>query len=398
MTIEFSRRAAMRAGSVAALAAVVSLSVLTVAGCGRQAAAGAQQAPPAPEVGVARVLTRSVREWDDFNGRVAAVETVELRPRVSGYVERVAYTEGQVVAKGDLLFVIDQRRYRADLAKAQADLAKARSEARLAQSQDARAQALLKTHAISRDDADTRSAAAAQSAAAVSAAEAAVANAELDLRFTEVRAPIAGRTGRAAITVGNLAQADSTVLTSLVSIDPVYVNFEGDEQSLLRYQALARKGERAELHNPVRVALAGEADYPHAGKVDFIDNQVDAATGTFHARAVLANPDHVFTPGLFARVQLEGSPAFDAMLVDDKAVLTDQDRKYVYVVGADGKAQRKDVVTGRIVDGLRVVRSGLERDDRVVVQGVQKIFMPGMPVQAKEIAMDAAHGEPVAMQ
>jgi multidrug efflux system membrane fusion protein len=152
------------------------------------------------------------------------------------------------------------------------------------------------------------------------------------------------------------------------------------------------------LHNPVRIALAGEDGYPHVGKVDFIDNQVDATTGTFHARAVLANPDRVFTPGLFARVQLEGSPAFDAMLVDDKAVLTDQDRKYVYVVGADGKAQRKDVVTGRIVDGLRVISNGLERDDKVVVQGVQKIFMPGMPVQAKDVAMDAAHGEPVAMQ
>lgn len=398
MNIQLSRRAIARAGVAATLAVAVSLSLFALSGCSRQAAAGAQQMPPAPEVGVARVLTRSVREWDDFNGRVAAVETVELRPRVSGYVERVAYEEGQIVVKGDLLFVIDQRRYRADLAKAQADLAKARSEARLAQSQDGRAQALLKTHAISRDDADTRGAASAQATAAVQAAEAAVANAELDLRFTEVRAPISGRTGRAMITVGNLAQADSTVLTSLVSIDPVYVNFEGDEQSLLRYQALARKGERAELHNPVRIALAGEDGYPHVGKVDFIDNQVDATTGTFHARAVLANPDRVFTPGLFARVQLEGSPAFDAMLVDDKAVLTDQDRKYVYVVGADGKAQRKDVVTGRIVDGLRVISNGLERDDKVVVQGVQKIFMPGMPVQAKDVAMDAAHGEPVAMQ
>lgn len=398
MNIDMSWRAIVRAGAGAMLAAAVSLSLLALAGCGRSGAAAAQQAPPAPEVGVARVLTRNVREWDDFNGRVAAVETVDLRPRVSGYVERVAYVEGREVAKGDLLFVIDQRRYRADLAKAQAELARARSEARLAQSQDARAQALLKTHAISRDDADTRNAASSQAAAAVRAAEAAVANAELDLRFTEVRAPIAGRTGRAMVTVGNLAQADTTVLTSLVSLDPMYVYFEGDEQSLLRYQALARNGMRAELHNPVRVALAGEDGYPHAGEVDFVDNRVDAATGTFHARAVIANGDRVFTPGLFARVQLEGTPAFDAMLIDDKAVLTDQDRKYVYVVGADGKAERKDVVTGRFVDGLRVVKAGLERGDKVVVQGVQKIFMPGMPVQAKDVAMDAAHGEPVAMQ
>lgn len=397
MNIDMSRRAIVRAGVAATLAAVASLSVLALPGCDRRAAAGTQQAPPAPEVGVARVLTRSVREWDGFSGRVAAVEAVQVRPRVSGYVDRIAYTEGQEVAKGDLLFVIDPRRYRANLAQAEADLARAGSEARLAESQNRRAEALLKTNAISRDEVDTRNSSLAQANAAVKAAQAAVANARLDLEFTEVRSPVAGRAGRALLTLGNLAQADTSVLTSVVSTDPVYVYFEGDEQSLLRYQALARKGERAELHNPVRVALAGEEGYPHLGKVDFIDNQVDSATGTFHARAVLPNPDRVFTPGLFARVELEGGVDFEATLVDDKAVLTDQDRKYVYVVDADGKAQRKDVVTGRTVDGLRVVSAGLDRGDRVVVQGVQKIFMPGMPVQARDVAMDAEQ-KPVAMQ
>ena len=352
----------------------------------------------APEVGVAQVLVRSVRHWDEFTGRVAAVESVELRPRVSGYVERVAYAEGQEVAKGDLLFVIDQRPYRAALARAEADLARARSEAQLAQSQDERARTLIAMKAISREEADSRHAAFAQRTAAVHAAEAAVATARLDLQFTEVRAPIAGRTGRALITQGNLARADTTLLTTLVSMDPVYVDFEGDEQSYLRYNELARKGERAATRNPVRVGLANESGYPHAGTVDFIDNRVDPNTGTIRARAVLPNPERLFTPGLFARVQLEGSAEFDALLIDDKAVLTDQDRKYVYVLGPDNKALRKDIVPGRMVDGLRVVSAGLAPQDTVIVQGLQKVFFPGMPVQPKTFAMDVpTPGQPVAM-
>ena len=229
--------------------------------------------------------------------------------------------------------------------------------------------------------------------------EAAVATAQLNLGFTEVRSPIDGRTGRAMITAGNLAQADATVLTTVVSMDPVYVDFEGDESTWLRYNELARKGERTELRNAVRVGLANEDGYPHRGIVDFVDNRVDAATGTIHARAVLANPDHALTPGLFARVQLEGAAASDAMLVDDKAVLTDQDRKYVYVLGAGDKALRKDIVPGRVVDGLRVVASGLDAQDKVIVAGLQKVFFPGMPVQPRTIAMEEpAPGQPVAMK
>jgi multidrug efflux system membrane fusion protein len=376
--------------------AASAVFALAAAGCSSHAAPEAAMA--APEVGVAQVLVRSVRHWDEFTGRVAAVESVELRPRVSGYVERVAYTEGQEVARGDLLFVIDQRPYRAALARAEADLARARSEAQLAQTQDERAQTLIAMKAISREQADSRHAAFAQRTAAVHAAEAAVATARLDLQFTEVRAPIAGRTGRALITQGNLARADTTLLTTLVSMDPVYVDFEGDEQSYLRYNELARKGERAATRNPVRVGLANESGYPHAGTVDFIDNRVDPNTGTIRARAVLPNPDRLFTPGLFARVQLEGSAEFDALLIDDKAVLTDQDRKYVYVLGPDNKALRKDIVPGRMVDGLRVVSAGLAPQDTVIVQGLQKVFFPGMPVQPKTLAMGApAPGQPVAM-
>ena len=387
------RKALARSGTgipVLALAASM-LVALAMVGCGSKAADNAEGAgmPPPPEVSVATVLSKEVRQWDEFTGRVVAVETVELRPRVSGYVERVAFKEGQEVRKGDLLFVIDQRPYQAALDRALAGLERARSEARLAQTQDARAQALIEVKAISREEFETRKAATAQGNAGVHAAEAAVASARLDLQFTQVRSPIDGRAGRAMVTTGNLAQADGTLLTTVVSLDPVHVYFEGDEQSYLRYNELARKGERDDSRNPVRVGLANEQGYPHQGTVDFVDNQVDPRTGTIRARAVLRNPDRVFTPGLFARVQLQGSGQFKAMLIDDKAVLTDQDRKYVYVLGPHNAAVRKDVVLGRMIDGLRVVESGLTAKDKVIVHGVQKVFFPGMPVAPKQIAMGA---------
>jgi membrane fusion protein, multidrug efflux system len=364
------------------------LIALAAAACGSEAAPNAM--PPPPSVSVATVLSKNVHEWDEFTGRVSAVQTVDLRPRVSGYVERVAFHEGQEVRKGDLLFVIDQRRYRAELDRAQADLARARSEAHLARTQDVRAQSLVEAQAISKEEFETRKAATAQGNAAVRAAEAAVASAQLDLQFTQVRSPIDGRAGRAMLTVGNLAQADSTLLTTVVSLDPVQVYFDTDEQTYLRYNASTRDGTRAAARNAVRVGLADETGYPHAGVVDFVDNQVDPATGTIRARAVLPNPDRVFTPGLFARVQLEGSQATNAMLVDDKAVLTDQDRKYVYVLGPQNKAMRKDIVAGRVVDGLQIVESGLLPQDKVIVDGVQKVFFPGMPVAPTTVAMGAS--------
>jgi multidrug efflux system membrane fusion protein len=377
-----------RAPHPLAALALAAVAAAILAACSSEAAPGAGMPPP-PEVSVATVLHKQVRQWDDFSGRVAAVESVELRPRVSGYVHRVAYTEGQEVHKGDLLFAIDPRPYRAALAQAQAQLARARSEAQLAQAQGRRAQSLVDAKAISREEFEARNAASAQGEASVRAAEAAVAAARLDLQFTEVRSPIDGRAGRALATEGNLARADSTLLTTVVSQDPIYVYFEADERSYLRYNELARKGERARSRNPVRIGLANESGYPHAGTIDFVDNQVDPATGTIRARAVLPNPGHVFTPGLFARVQLQGSNDFPALLVDDKAVLTDQDRKYVYVLGAGSKAERRDVVLGSMVDGLRVVSSGLEPGDKVIVRGVQKVFMPGMPVAASQVAMGA---------
>lgn len=385
-----TRRVLHRSGAGVPYGALLFAAALSaaLAACSSEAAPNAGMPPP-PEVGVATVAAQPVQELDEFTGRVSAVETVELRPRVSGYVQRVVYAEGQEVRKGDLLFEIDPRPYRAALDRAQADLARAQAESRLANTQDARAVSLIEAKAISKEEFETRRAATAQGNAAVRAAQAAVTAAQLDLQFTRVRAPIDGRAGRAMATVGNLAQADQTLLTTLVSQDPVHVYFEADEQTYLRYQQLARDGERADARNPVRVGLANEQGYPHAGTLDFTDNRIDPATGTIRARAVLANPDRAFTPGLFARVQIEGTGEFRALLVDDKALLTDQDRKYVYVLGAQNKAERRDVVLGAQIGGARVVRSGLKPGDKVIVSGVQKIFFPGMPVQPKPVATEA---------
>ena len=347
-------------------------------------------APPPPTVSVAKVVEREFQPWDEFTGRISAVETVELRPRVSGYIERVAYEEGSEVRKGDLLFVIDQRRYRAALDGAVAAFERARSEARLAGSELERAETLLASRAISREEFDARRAAHVQGDAAVRAAAAAVDAARLDLQFTEVRSPIDGRAGRALVTVGNLAQADSTLLTTLVSLDPMYVYFEADEQTFLDYSAAARRGQHRTTTSPVRVGLANETGFPHPGTVDFVDNQVDPRTGTIRARAVVPNGDRSLTPGLFARVQLGGGNRQSALLIDEKAVLTDQDRKYVYVLGPRDVAVRKDIVLGRKAGDLRVVDRGLEANDVVIVHGVQRVFFAGMPVVPQEISMGEA--------
>jgi membrane fusion protein, multidrug efflux system len=375
--------AALRAGlSAVALVAIAA----TLTACSKSQAE-APSPPSPPEVDAAQVVSSSVRQWDVFTGRIAAIGAVDIRPRVSGYIERIAFREGDTVKAGDLLFVIDQRPYRAAYDSAMAQLERARASVQLAEAQNKRGESLIKTGAISIDTLDTRSAALGQANADVHAAEAALATAKLNLDFTEVRAPIGGKVGRAVLTLGNLVQADQTVLTSVVSQDPVYVYFQPDEQSFLRYCELARKGERANSENQVRVGLASETGFPHEGTVNFVNNQVDAATGTISVRATVPNPDGVFVPGLYARVQLEGRAEYMANLIDDKAVMTDQDRKYVYVIGADDKVKRKDVVLGSIHDGLRVVQSGLEATDKVIVAGLQKIFALDSKVKANLIAM-----------
>lgn len=364
------------------------LLIAQLSGCDRGVAQNAP--PPPPEVSAAPVLVKPVSQWDNFNGRVEAVQSVQLRPRVSGYIDSVNYREGDEVRKGQVLFTIDDRSYRAALEQAKAELARARSQASLARSESGRSEKLIGTQAISREAWEQRRAAASQAQAEVLAAEAAVDMAQLNLDFTRVTAPIDGRASRAMITAGNLVTAgdSASVLTTLVSQQQMYVYFDVDENTFLHYQAMARQGQQRQAL-PVEIALAGDQGFPHEGRVDFLDNQLTASTGTIRMRALLDNPQRQFTPGLFARVRLPGSAQFEAILIDDKAVLTDQDRRYVYVVDGEGKAQRRDIQPGAMVEGLRIVKSGLQAGDRVIVAGLQKVFMPGMPVTAQQVAMRA---------
>jgi membrane fusion protein, multidrug efflux system len=378
----FARRTPFRHFLLVCMCAVSA--AISLAGC-KQSPDKKSFSPAAVEV--AAVVPRPIHLSDEFNGRVASINSVDVRARVTGYVDNVAYREGDSVKRGDLLFVIDPRPYRDALDSAKASLEREKAAAAFADIQAKRAQTLNASNAISQEEYQNRDSDLSQSIARVHEAEAAVATAELNLSFTEVRSPVDGRTSRAQLTGGNLAQADQTVLTTVVSQDPVYVYFDCDEQSYLRFQERVHRGSGVSSANPVRVALANETGFPHVGRVDFLDNQVTPSTGTIRARVVLPNPDHLLAPGLYARVQLESSGAVQALLVDDRAILTDQDQKYVYVVGPGNVAQRKDVVTGSMADGLRLIRTGLSPGDKVIVSGLQQIYFPGAPVAPTEVAM-----------
>ena len=370
--------------------ASVAIGVVLL-GCGAQA----PPPPMVPQVTVAPVLERDVREWDELTGRLEAVDSVEVRPQVSGQLVHVAFAEGKEVAKGDVLFEIDPRPYQADLARAAAELERARTGAELASRELQRAQKLVDVQAISREEFDSRTSAVAAGEASVRAAEAAVANAKLNLEWCQVRAPIAGRVGRAEVTVGNLVHAGppaATLLTTVVSLDPIYVSFESDEQTYLKYAALARagKGPGAETgRDPIYLGLANETGYPHQGYVDFVDNRLDPQTGTIRVRAVLSNKDRIFTPGLFARIKLIGSAEYRATLVLDRAIGTDQDRRFVLVVADDGTVEYRPVELGRLTDGLRIVSSGLRAGEKIVIDGLQRV-RPGMKVAATEASMEPA--------
>jgi len=351
-------------------------------------------APPAPQVTVAAAIGRPVTDWDEFTGHLESVDMVDVRPRVSGYVERVAFTEGAMVHKGDVLFVIDQRPYEADVDKAKADLAQAETRRTLAQSEVARAQHLLAAQAISRQDFDTRTSASAEGDAAVQAAQAELTTAQLNLEWTTVRAPISGRVGRALVTPGNLVQAgaaNATPLTSVVSLDPIYVYFDGDEQTYLKDLGLAsesgtRAAQQISAKRTVYMGLADESGYPHEGHIDFVDNTLDPVAGTIRARAVFANHDHRLTPGLFARIKLVGSRSYQATLIRDDAVGTDQDRKFVFVLKPDSSVDYRAITLGPMDDGLRVVKQGLTPGDRVVVNGLQRV-RPGIKVNPTIVPM-----------
>jgi RND family efflux transporter MFP subunit len=368
-----------------------SISLLLLAACGSSTTAGA---PPPPEVTTAKVIEKRVKDWDEFTGRFQAIDTIEVRPRVSGYIDQVAFTEGKIVKQGDLLFQIDPRPYQADYDHAKANLALAKAQFDLAQIEANRIQRLTDTGAVARDELDRRVSTLNQQRANVQSQQATLDTAALNLGFTRVMAPIGGRASRAEVTRGNLVSGGNnggTLLTTLVSIDPIYVYFEGDENTYLRYGQLALKGERPssrDTRNPVRVALANEERATHEGYVDFVDNAVNPQTGTIRARAVLANKDGAFTPGLFARVELVGSAEYDAILIEDRAVGTDQNQKFVLVVGPDNKTEYRKVTLGRMIDGLRAVREGLRPGDVIVVNGLQRV-RPGIVVAPKLQTMGA---------
>jgi len=370
---------------------VLPLVALILAACARNEAA---EAPPPPaNVQAAKVIARPITEFDEFTGRFEAVDRVEIRPRVSGYVTAARFQQGHEVKKGDILYVIDARPYQAALKHAQAELTRARTQLALAKSEQERAVKLVAARAISQEEFDARTSGNEQSAANLIAAEAAVDAAALDLSFTQIRAPISGVVGRAEVTAGNLVTAGQSLLTTLVSIDPIYVSFDGDEQVYLKYIDLERKGELRSVrngHGPIWVGLADEEGYPHQGTMAFLDNEVDSNTGTIHARGLFPNKERRFTPGLFARVKLIGSAQYDALLINDSAVGTDQSVKFVLRVGADNKIEYAAVKLGPIVDGLRVVREGLKEGDVIVVKGLQQV-RPGMPVTPQLVAMGEAH-------
>jgi RND family efflux transporter MFP subunit len=373
-----------------AITLMTPLAAMLLTSCARNEAAEAPAAPPT--VHAAKVVSKPVTEFDEFTGRFEAVERVEVRPRVSGYVVATKFEQGHEVKKGDILYVIDPRPYQATLKHAQAELARAKTQATLAASERVRATKLVEKRAISQEEFDTRTSGNEQAAANLMAAEAAVEAAALDLSFTEVRAPISGLVGRAEITAGNLVAAGQTLLTTVVSINPIYVSFDGDEQVYLKYVGLDLRGElksSRNARNPVWAGLADEQGHPHQGVMVFLDNELDPATGTIHARGLFQNPDRRFTPGMFARVKLIGSGQYDALLINDSAIGTDQSVKFVLRVGKDSKIEYTPVKLGPLIDGLRVVREGLRANDVIVVKGLQQV-RPGMPVTPYLVAM----GEP----
>jgi multidrug efflux system membrane fusion protein len=372
----------------------VALVIALLVGCDAHGEADTASAPPPPQVDVATVLVEPVTLRETFTGRVASPQTVQLRARVSGYIDEVAFEEGALVEAGDLLFRIDPRPYEARQQAAEASLAKAQSQRRLADVEAGRSRQLIQKHMISQEQHDQRQAAALNARAQEAEAKAALTSAELELQYTRVTAPVAGRTGRAMVTQGNLASADQTLLTTLVSVDPLYVYFDSNEAEALGAQTLLNQGKDATL----RIGLTGESGFPHQGRLDFIDNQINADTGTLRYRAVLPNPDGAFRPGQFARVEMPVANLTEAMLVNRKAVLTNQDRRFVYVVGDDNAVTPRQVQIGREVGDLVVVRDGLKAGERVIVNGTQKILAPGMPVAPNPVAMrEPTTGQDVAI-
>jgi len=378
---------------------VCLLATLLLGACGKsaeQTAPTAAAPPPAMPVSVAAVLEKQVNDWEEFTGKLEAVENVAVRPRVSGTIDKIYFKEGNEVKQGDLLFLIDPRPFDAELKRAEADTARADAQVELAKTQLARSEELVKSGFISRQGLDEKIHAEREAMASLRAAQANLTGARLNVEYARVRAPIAGRIGKAEVTEGNLVSGGSggqaTLLTTLVSLDPIHAYFEADEQIFLRYTRMGREGAQ---RTPVLMGLSNEAGFPHEGHMDFVDNQLNPATGTIRARAVFDNKQRMFTPGLFARVRITGGAPYAAALISDRAVGTDQNKKFVLVVGDNNMLAYREIKLGPVVDGLRVVREGLKVGEKIVVKGLQRV-RPGMPVAPQMMPMESVDAPPPA--
>jgi multidrug efflux system membrane fusion protein len=362
--------------SLHGLRPLVLLIALALSGCGDKPPQ--QAAAAAPPVTVAQPTKRIVTDWDEFTGRFEAVEEVQVRARVGGFVTSVEFRDGAIVHAGDLLYVIDRRPFEAVAEQADGQLADARAKAELAKRELDRGLALVQTSAVSEQVVDQRRQALQAAHAAQTVAEGALKAAQLNVEFTHVMAPITGRVSRHLVSVGNLVQGSesgATLLTSIVSLDPIYVYFDMDEATYQKNNRLWFEGKRPssrDTPNPVQVTLVGETKPSHDGKVDFLDNRLDVSTGTLRGRAVIPNKDFSILPGQFGRVRLIGSSPYDALLLPDTAVATDQSRKIVFVVKDDNTVEAKPVVLGPLDEGLRVIREGLKAEDKVIVDGLQR--------------------------
>ncbi|MBX9827021.1 MAG: efflux RND transporter periplasmic adaptor subunit [Xanthobacteraceae bacterium] len=373
----------------------VLLAAFALAGCDNKPAANA--GPDLPVVTVSRPLEKRITEWDEYTGRFAAVKTVDVRARVSGFIESIHFKDGEIVKQGQLLFIIDERPYRLAVDQAKADLERARSRYDVATLDLDRATPLLRSQAVTEREFDTRRATQREAAGAVSAAEALLKQAALNLEWTEVRAPIDGRISDRRVDAGNLitgGQTGATLLTSIVSIDPIHFIFDGSEADFLRYLRLAAAGARPssrDVQNPVAVRLADETDYKHFGRMDFVDNTLSTRTGSIRGRAIFDNKDGLLTPGFFGRLRLFGGQ-HDALLLPDAAIASDQANKIVFTVADDGTVAIKRVELGPIVDGLRVIRTGLAPIDRVVIEGLARA-RPGQKVKTEDGKIEAIRTE-----
>lgn len=367
-------------------ALLCAFMALALASCGQKA-----EAPPKPHVSAAYPILKQVIDWDDFIGRFQAIQDVTVTPRISGAITEVRFRNGQDVKAGQPLFIIDPRPFRAAYDQAVANLDNAKASLVDAKANYARGKALLAASAISKELYDQRLAAEQQAIADVEADRAAVETARLNLEFTTVKSPVEGRASDRDVSIGDTVTANTTALTRIVTLDPIWFNFEGAETFLLKYGREEKLGERRSSRvapNPLDIQLADESGYPHRGHMVFVDNAVDPQSGTIRAKAEFSNPDHFLTPGMFGRARLLASGAYQAMLVPDESIITDQTRRLVYVVDGKNKVAAREVETGPVVIGLRVIKSGIKATDRVVLDGLARL-LPGMEVETTLVKLTA---------